>query len=95
VKEFREMRTAGNSSVEGNDSLGISGRGKGKEKASGGRKRRPEGMVRTRSEVDMSTFGRYAGKGKGREGAGVVAEVQELTPEGHILERYLTKGSSL
>lgn len=94
VKEFRGMRTAGNSSVEGNDSLGFGGRGKGKERAGGGKKRRPEGMNRTRSEVDVNTLAKDAEKGKENKPARPAAEGQEMNPEGHIIEHYLTKGSS-
>lgn len=90
VREFRGMRTAGNSSVE-NESLGVVGRGKGKEKA-GAKKRRAQGMVRTRSEVDVSALT----KGKNKENEGVnMSKDEEMTPEGHIIERYLSKGSSL
>lgn len=96
VREVRGMRTAGNSSVEGNDSIGVGGKGKGKEKerAGGGKKRRPEKMVRTRSEVDVSKLAKDSGKGKENEYANV-SKGDELTPEGHIIERYLTMGSSL
>lgn len=93
VREVRGMRTAGNSSVE-NDSLGFGGRGKAKERPGEGRKRRPERMVRTRSEVNVSALGRNAGKGKEKEGAGI-GEGADLAPEGYVLERHLTKGSSL
>jgi hypothetical protein len=86
VREFRGMRTAGNSSVE-NDSLGFGGRGKGKEKIGGGRKKR-EVMKRTRSDIDVTAIG----KGKENEEVG---QDEEMTPEGQIIERYLTKGSSL
>jgi len=94
VREFREMRTAGNSSVEGNDNLGVGGKGKGKERAGMGRKRKLEGMVRTRSEVDVSTLAKDSRKGKENEDVDV-GKAEELTLEGHIIERYLTKGSSL
>lgn len=94
VREFKGMRTAGNSSVEGNDSLGFLGKGKGKERAVGGKKRRPEGIARTKSEVDVSNIGRHAGKGKENEGVDV-SNGDESAPEGYVIERYLTKGSSL
>lgn len=90
VREVRGMRTAGNSSVE-NESLGGGGRGKGKERAVG-KKRRAEGLGRTRSEVDISALTK--GKDKQNEGADV-NKGEETTLEGHIIERYLTKGSSL
>lgn len=51
VREFRGMRTAGNSSVDGE--VG-SYKGKGKEKMGGRRKRESrEGLVRTKSDFDV------------------------------------------
>jgi hypothetical protein len=91
VREFRGMRTAGNSSVE-NESLGFGVRGKGKEKAVTGKKRRPQGMARTRSEVDVTALSKDA---KGKDNERTIVGEEEMTPEGHIIERYLTKGSSL
>ena len=98
VREFRGMRTAGNSSVE-NDSLigaGVVGaRGKGKERAAGGggRKRRPNDLARARSEFDVTALTK--GVAKGKENEGVMEPIEDVTPEENILERYMTKGSSL
>jgi hypothetical protein len=86
VKGFRGMRTAGNSSVEGNDGAS---RDKVKVHAHGNKKRRHNsgsGMVRATSELDI------IGKGKGKENE---RGDTPGTPEGQILERYITKGSSL
>ena len=94
VKEFRGLRTAGNSSVEGNDSLGFGGRGKGKERAGGGKKRRSEGIAKIKSEVDVTATGRIAGKNKENEGGVEVSNENEPTAEGYVIERYMTKGSS-
>ena len=85
VKEFRGMRTAGNSSVEGNDGV----RDKGKGHARGNKRRRNDAareIVRASSELDI------AGKRTGKE-----KEKTDTpdTPEAQILERYMTKGSSL
>jgi hypothetical protein len=95
VKEFRGMRTAGNSSVE-NDGPGPS-KGKGKEKLlERGRKKRTDGsyLPHTTSEVD---FSRMADKGKGKENQGLGLNIGTAmdTPEGEIIGRYMSKGSSL
>lgn len=93
VKEFRGMRTAGNSSVE-NDGPS---KGKGKEKAQErGRKRRGDSALRiphTTSEID---FSKMVGKGKGKEdeSLGLDLGADMNTPEGEIM-RYVSKGSSL
>lgn len=80
VKEFRGMRTAGNSSVEGTgEYIGPRDREKGKGKEN--RRRKKVGIVRTTSELD---FGKM-------EGGGEVAQ----TPEEVILASYGNKGSSL
>jgi hypothetical protein len=94
VREFRGMRTAGNSSVEGNDSLNLGSRAKGKDRA-GAKKRRQEGMTRTRSEVNVSALRKTSGKAEGEEDAWPVGQGAEMTPEGQIIETYKTKGSSL
>jgi hypothetical protein len=101
VREFRGMRTAGNSSVE-NESLAIKDKGKGKERERkpGHRKKGNEkGMPRTRSEVDFSKVGMGLddAKGKGKENVGLEFEKEghKDTPEGEILGRYVSKGSSL
>ncbi|KAH8594454.1 hypothetical protein B0O99DRAFT_595389 [Bisporella sp. PMI_857] len=93
VREVRGMRTAGNSSVEGNNETSRVGKGgeagwkgKGKEKAAARRKK--EGLPRTKSDVDvhrtLSRGGQY------EEGI-----KEEQTPEAEILEKYMAKGSSL
>jgi len=87
VKEFRGLRTAGNSSVEGDDAA--STRFKERERAS--KKRREGLMARTKSELDVGTLGR--GSGKGKEAAQLIDDSD--TPEDKIIERYLAKGSSL
>jgi hypothetical protein len=101
VREFRGMRTAGNSSVE-NESLAIKDKGKDKERERklGHRKKGNEkGMPRTRSEVDFSKVGMGLddAKGKGKENVGLEFEKEghKDTPEGEILGRYVSKGSSL
>ena len=96
VKEFRGMRTAGNSSVENESLLGV-GRGKGKDRVTNGggtRKKRPVAMVRTRSEVDVSALDK-GGKGKENEPVGGLGEGHGTDPQGQVIELYLTKGSSL
>jgi hypothetical protein len=94
VREFRNSgirnSTAGNSSVEGGGSPRV------REKKIAGRKKREGGLVRSRSEIDVGTLGR----GKNMEKENVVSDIGgdeegEDTPEGQIIERYLTKGSSL
>jgi hypothetical protein len=80
VKEFRGLRTAGNSSVE-ND-LPARDKGKGKERD---RRSKKKGMVRTTSEIDFAKMGK--GKGKENEDADI--------PEGELPSRYKSKGSSL
>lgn len=86
VKEFRGMRgsTVANSSVEGNEP-----RLKGKER----KKRRGGGLVRTKSEIDVGTLGR--GVRRDKESVASDQEAGRDTPEGQIIERHLTKGSSL
>lgn len=79
VKEFRGMRTAGNSSVE-NESLRP--KSKGKE-----RKRRSD-LVRTSSAVDFAKMERDPTDERR-------LETEEETPEGEIIKRYVSKGSSL
>lgn len=94
VKEFRGMRTAGNSSVE-NDGPS---KGKGKAKVQErGRKRRGDGAPRiphTTSEID---FSKMTSKGtvKEDESLGLDLGADENTPEGEIIRRYMSKGSSL
>jgi hypothetical protein len=93
VRGFRGMRTAGNSSYEGDGGSGggvevRNLKGKGKEK------RKREGIVRSRSEFDVATLGTGAGL---RVGAGGLLPGEDImdTPEEQIIEQYLTKGSSL
>jgi hypothetical protein len=91
VKEFRGMglRTAGNSSVE----LDESGKGKGRERDKGRRRR---GLPRTKSEVNVAKVG------LGLEGHDAVGnenlevEGSRDTPEQDIIARYVVRqGSSL
>lgn len=76
-----------------------------REKSKSKAKRR-EGMVRTRSEIDVATLERRTSRGAAASGVGIrggnggIAELlpgEEIpdTPEGKIIERYLMKGSSL
>lgn len=84
VREFRGMRTAGNSSVDGE---GDSNNGKGKERAGPRRKRGgKEGLVRTKSDFDVMTAVPRDPQIEDVE----VEENQENTAE-----RHLTKGGSL
>jgi hypothetical protein len=81
VREFKGMqvRTAGNSSVEGGaEYVGPWEKGKGRKK-----KKPASGITRTTSEVD---FGNLEGQGS--------AEPAQ-TPEGVLLSQYMSKGSSL
>lgn len=96
VKEFRGLRTAGNSSVEGAeylDTLGPSKREKGKGKEKVGKKKGGKGsLARTTSEVDFAKVD----QGKGQENLNpLVGEEQHDTPENFGLERFETRGSSL
>ncbi|KUJ06417.1 uncharacterized protein LY89DRAFT_633029 [Mollisia scopiformis] len=94
VKEFRGMRTAGNSSVE-NDPPSIKGKGKEKEKS----RRKPKniGMARTTSEVDFAKMDRNIEKLGQKEEVLMGEDVltDRDTPEGDIIRRYISKGSSL
>jgi hypothetical protein len=98
VKEFRGMRTAGNSSVE-NESVDYrkdKGKGKGKEKEKEKEKPAPKkrkGLPRSTSEVDFATIDRGR-SGERRDGPAEYAE-NEHTPEAEVLRRYISKGSSL
>jgi hypothetical protein len=85
VKEFREMRTAGNSSIDGNDDRPI--RTKGKERAARGKKR-PE-LVRASSEINIARFGKESAKGKEKE----IATEDEEAPGGQSMQRHLSRGS--
>ncbi|KAH7355448.1 hypothetical protein BKA65DRAFT_605280 [Rhexocercosporidium sp. MPI-PUGE-AT-0058] len=92
VKEFRGMRTAGNSSVE-NESVDYrkdKGKGREKEKTS---PRKRKGLPRSTSEVDFATIDRGR---SGERGDGPVDHAENKhTPEAEILRRYVSKGSSL
>ena len=109
VREFRSANpgvsrgstarnsAAANSSVEG---------GEMRRKTAGHpnvRKKKGVGLVRTRSEIDVGTLGR----GKGPNNMGAHEQIagfanstasraeQKNTPERQIIERYVTRGSSL
>lgn len=97
VKEFRGLRTAGNSSVEGPEYLESMGpgkreKGKGKEKT-GKKKRDGRGsLARTTSEVDFAKVER----GTGVENLNPLEEtVLDDTQGDFALERFETRGSSL
>jgi len=100
VKEFRGMRTAGNSSAENDASMpgpGPSMEAKGKGKSSGpSRKRKSDGIrtPHTTSEID---FTKIASKGKGKEteSLGVQVGADMDTPERELIRRYLEQGRSL
>lgn len=111
VKEFRGMRTAGNSSVENDYAPPTPGlwKGKGKEKVPGtGRKRKPT-IPYTTSEIDFSRLAEKRGKQREKENVRVGSRLaiegdgegegqggfNVDTPEGEILDRYVHKGSSL
>lgn len=97
VKEFRGMRTAGNSSVE-NDTAPSKAPPKGKSKEKLIRKKNLAGEGRqlphTTSEID---FSKMVQKGKGREGESLSLDfgADKNTPEGGIIRSYISKGSSL
>ncbi|KAH6696666.1 hypothetical protein BKA61DRAFT_622856 [Leptodontidium sp. MPI-SDFR-AT-0119] len=92
VKEFRGMRTAGNSSVE-NESVDYKkDKGKGKEKEKPAPKKR-KGLPRSTSEVDFATIDRGR-SGERRDGPAEYVE-NKHTPEAEILRPYISKGSSL
>lgn len=65
AKEFREMRTAGNSSIEGDADRLM--RAKGKEKAGAGRTGAGSAVVRASSEVRLLALGEVSPKGKENE----------------------------
>ncbi|CAG8974895.1 hypothetical protein HYALB_00006678 [Hymenoscyphus albidus] len=104
VKEFRGLRTAGNSSVEGTELLdGLGGykrekeKGKGKEKAT--RKKRGGKISRTTSELD---FAKVEGREREREQENVSPAAKQdggrddtLDNEGFAVERFEARGSSI
>jgi hypothetical protein len=99
VKEFRGMRTAGNSSVE-NENLGVSHKWKGKERERAPRRKKKNvpGLVRTRSETDFSKVGMGldGDKGKGKENVDLGNEGGEKDNlGGEFINQYMNKGSSL
>ena len=93
VREFRGMRTAGNSSVENEsviDHRREKGKGKEKEKQP---PRKRKGLPRSTSEVDFATIER--GRSGERKELPVEYAEGQHTPEAQILQRYISKGSSL
>jgi hypothetical protein len=86
VREFKEMRTAGNSSIDGNDDKPI--RVKGKERE--GRGKRGSAIVRASSEVNIAALVKGTARGKKIEAA--ARDWDSL--EGQIRQRALSKGSS-
>ncbi|KAH8651640.1 hypothetical protein BGZ60DRAFT_189390 [Tricladium varicosporioides] len=92
VKEFRGMRTAGNSSAEGaNDYFGAVQMRKDKEKGKGKAKKKKEKshLSRTTSEID------FAKAKENRREEFEDVEEQPDTAEGAALEKFMTRGSSL
>jgi len=79
VKEFRGMRTAGNSSVE-NESSRPKSKGKGRKRRSG--------LVRTSSAVEFEKLSCGPSEGKG-------LETKKETPEGKVIITHVSGGSSL
>jgi hypothetical protein len=99
VKEFRGMRTAGNSSVENDFPAPTKGKAKEKEKLPGRKRKGDIGRIpHTTSEIDFSKM-MSKGKEKDTDHIGLNArEEEELnkdSPEGEIIRRYRSKGSSL
>jgi hypothetical protein len=99
VKEFRGMRTAGNSSVENDFPAPAKGKAKEKEKLPGRKRKGDVGRIpHTTSEID---FSKMLSKGKGKEtdhiglNAREELELDKDTPEGEIIRRWTSKGSSL
>jgi len=100
VREFRGMRTAGNSSVE-NESFGGRDKGKGKERERGLGRRKKANVPRTRSEVDFSKvgLGLEDERAVGEENVNVNVALQKDgtrdTPGAELPSCYVSKGSSL
>lgn len=86
VKEVREMRTAGNSSVGSNDDRHV--RPKGKQREVKGR--RGTALVRASSEVNIAALGQNSSRGKE---SGKVVEGED-SPDGPVRLRALSKGGS-
>lgn len=86
IKEVREMRTAGNSSVSSNNDEPVRPRGKQREV----RVRRGPALVRASSDVNIAALGKRSPKGKEIEK--IIEEVNN--PEGQARQRALSKGSS-
>ncbi|PBP16376.1 integral membrane channel protein [Diplocarpon rosae] len=91
VREFRGMRTAGNSSVENELLDSRRDRGRGKEKENQRPKQKRKALPRTTSEVDFASMDR----GRSVEAKALGQDVGAATPEGAVLQRYMSKGSSL
>lgn len=104
VKEFRGLRTAGNSSVEGPEYVDPplpghkQGKGKGREKV--GKKKGGRGaLARTTSEVDFAKVQEQV-RGNDQENLNPLDEQKvqvqhDDTQENFGLERFETRGSSL
>ncbi|KIN00129.1 hypothetical protein OIDMADRAFT_199298 [Oidiodendron maius Zn] len=86
VKEVREMRTAGNSSVGSNDDRHVRPEGKQREVKG----RRGTALVRASSEVNIAALGQNSSRGKE---SGKVVE-REDSPDGPVRLRALSKGGS-
>ncbi|KAL2070150.1 hypothetical protein VTL71DRAFT_13176 [Oculimacula yallundae] len=92
VREFRDMRTAGNTSVENESVDNRRDKGKGKEKEKHSPRKRKV-VPQVTSDIDFATVDR------GRSGERHVGSAQDFekrdTPEEEVLRRYSIKGSSL
>lgn len=86
VREFKEMRTAGNSSIDDNN--GKPTRAKGKERE--GRGKRGSAIVRASSEVNIAAL--IKGNTRGKKIEAAARDVDGL--EGQMRQRALSKGSS-
>ena len=86
VKEVREMRTAGNSSVGSNDDRHV--RPKGKQREVKGR--RGTALVRASSEMNIAALGQNSSRWKE---SGKVVEGED-SPDGPVRLRALSKGGS-
>lgn len=95
VREFRGMRTAGNSSVE-NESVDYrrdKGKGREKEKEKAPQRKRKSGVPRSTSETDFAMIDR--GRSGDRRDGPAEYSGNRHTPEVKILRRHMSKGSSL
>ncbi|KAI6715024.1 hypothetical protein JHW43_002390, partial [Diplocarpon mali] len=91
VREFRGMRTAGNSSAENEPVDHRRERGKGKEKENQRPKQKRKALPRSTSELDFASVER----GRSVEAKALGRDPGPETPEGVVLQRYMSKGSSL